>query len=183
VVPEHRRSSRAQQAEQTRRLILEVARKLFAHVGYEATSTQMIAEELGLTKAAVHYHFPAKADILLALAEPGKQRLTELLDEAESMRGRRARVEHLTAGYAEYLVRNRHHGPAFVAGTTVTDDAASLIHRRGLAVLFGDRPSAAERLAYQLIFALPANLPSMSDLPDEELRQILSATMLRLLRV
>src|ERR1700751_4599818 len=75
-------SSRAVQAEQTRRQILETAQRLFAEHGYDATSLQMIADELGLTKAAVYYHFHAKSDILHAAMKPGIQRLRTLLDQA-----------------------------------------------------------------------------------------------------
>jgi len=43
---------------------------LLTEVGYEATSLQMIADEMGLTKAAVYYHFRAKTDILHAIMLP-----------------------------------------------------------------------------------------------------------------
>src|SRR5580658_10911863 len=64
-------STRAVQAEQTRQQILETAQRLFAELGYDATSLQMIADEMGLTKAAVYYHFHAKSDILHATIKPG----------------------------------------------------------------------------------------------------------------
>jgi AcrR family transcriptional regulator len=54
----------------TRARILDTAQRLFAERGYQQTSIREIAERLGLTKTAVLYHFPAKVDILLALAEP-----------------------------------------------------------------------------------------------------------------
>ncbi|KAA9161065.1 TetR/AcrR family transcriptional regulator [Amycolatopsis acidicola] len=54
----------------TRARILDTAQRLFAEQGYQHTSVRQIAERLGLTKTAVLYHFPAKVDILLALAEP-----------------------------------------------------------------------------------------------------------------
>ena len=53
-------SARAAQAERTRQQILETAQRLFTELGYDATSLQMIADEMGLTKAAVYYHFRAK---------------------------------------------------------------------------------------------------------------------------
>jgi len=48
----------------TRGRILEAARRRFADQGYEATSLREIAEDLGVTKAALYYHFPSKVDIL-----------------------------------------------------------------------------------------------------------------------
>ncbi len=44
----------------TRERILEVALELFTEQGYDATSLREIAERLGVTKAALYYHFPSK---------------------------------------------------------------------------------------------------------------------------
>ncbi len=51
----------------TRERILDVALELFTDEGYDRTSLREIAERLGVTKAALYYHFPSKADILFAL--------------------------------------------------------------------------------------------------------------------
>ncbi|HZQ81544.1 MAG TPA: helix-turn-helix domain-containing protein [Gaiellaceae bacterium] len=51
----------------TRNRILDVALELFNDQGYDATSLREIAERLGVTKAALYYHFKSKADILLEL--------------------------------------------------------------------------------------------------------------------
>ncbi len=85
-------SSRAVQAERTRQQILETAQRLFTEHGYDATSLQMIADEMGLTKAAVYYYFRAKVDIRHEIMQPGIERLRTLLDEAAAIRARRARV-------------------------------------------------------------------------------------------
>jgi AcrR family transcriptional regulator len=73
-------STRAAQAERTRQQILETAERLFADQGYDATSLQMIADEMGLTKAAVYYHFPAKVDIRHEIMRPRVEQLGTLLD-------------------------------------------------------------------------------------------------------
>ena len=120
VTPVKGASSRAAQAERTRQQILETAQRLFTDRGYDATSLQMIADEMGLTKAAVYYHFRAKSDILHEAMRPGIQRLEVLLDEAATIRGRRARIEHLVNGFVDFLVQNRHY-----AVLAATDPAAS----------------------------------------------------------
>lgn len=51
----------------TRERILDVALDLFNDQGYDKTSLREVAEELGVTKAALYYHFARKEDILLAL--------------------------------------------------------------------------------------------------------------------
>jgi AcrR family transcriptional regulator len=48
----------------TRARIQEVALELFAEQGYEQTSLREIAERLGVTKAALYYHFKSKEDIV-----------------------------------------------------------------------------------------------------------------------
>lgn len=58
------------QERDTRAEILAVAGELFARRGYLRTSLREIADRIGVTKAAVLYHFPAKLDILAALTRP-----------------------------------------------------------------------------------------------------------------
>jgi AcrR family transcriptional regulator len=179
-------STRAVQAERTRQQILATAQRLFAELGYDATSLQMIADEMGLTKAAVYYHFHAKNDILHAAMQPGIQRLKALVDETAAMRGRRARIEHLVNGFVDFLVLNRQY--AVMASTDpaakrANDDDSMTMRRRALTLLFGDNPTGAERLSFDAVLFIPESLPDLVDLTDEELREALQTTMLRILRV
>jgi AcrR family transcriptional regulator len=57
---EHRRGD-------TRHRIQAVAIELFAQQGYEKTSLREIADRLGVTKAALYYHFKTKEDIVSSL--------------------------------------------------------------------------------------------------------------------
>jgi AcrR family transcriptional regulator len=180
-------STRAAQAEQTRRQILETAQRLFGDLGYDATSLQMIADEMGLTKAAVYYHFPAKSDLLHAALLPGIRRLEALIDEAGAIRGRRARTEHLVNGFVDFLVQSRHY--TVMASTEPAAKRNKLgkesteLRRRALVLLFGDTPSGAERLAFNTVYCISDTLADLVDLTDEELREALQSTVLRLLRV
>lgn len=54
----------------TRARILRAALEEFSERGFHATSVRELAERVGVTKTAVLYHFPGKADIVTALAEP-----------------------------------------------------------------------------------------------------------------
>jgi len=180
-------STRAVQAERTRQQILETAQRLFAELGYDATSLQMIADELGLTKAAVYYHFRAKNEILHAIMLPGIERLKALLDDAAAIRGRRARMEFLVSGFVDFLVQNRHY--AVMAATDPAarrdklDDESATLRQRGLTLLFGDNPTGAQRLAGGATFFIPECLPDLVDLTDEELREALQTMLLHMLRV
>ncbi len=57
----------APQSNDTKQRILDVALDLFTEQGYDGTSLRQIAEQLGVTKAALYYHFESKEDILMAL--------------------------------------------------------------------------------------------------------------------
>jgi AcrR family transcriptional regulator len=81
--PARRRAGkRAEKRNETRERLLDVALDLFTRNGYAETSLREIAAELGVSKAALYYHFESKGDILLALHmrlhEIGKAALAEL---------------------------------------------------------------------------------------------------------
>ena len=187
VTPVKGMSARAAQAERTRQQILATAQRLFAERGYDATSLQMIADEMGLTKAAVYYHFRAKNEILDAIMLPGVQRLKALLDDAAAIRGRRARLEFLVNEFIDFLVQNRHY--AVMAATDPAarrdqrDAESAALRQRGLTLLYGDNPTGAQRLAASAVFFIPDCLPDLVDLTDEELREALQTMVLHMLRV
>lgn len=70
-----RETARDTRRTDTREQIRSVALELFAERGYDATSLREIAERLGVTKAAVYYHFRTKEEILASLFE---QRIAEI---------------------------------------------------------------------------------------------------------
>jgi AcrR family transcriptional regulator len=53
----------------TRSRIQAVAVELFSEQGYDKTSLREIAERLGVTKAALYYHFKSKEDIVHSLVD------------------------------------------------------------------------------------------------------------------
>ncbi|WP_395295634.1 TetR/AcrR family transcriptional regulator [Kitasatospora hibisci] len=53
----------------TRARIIAVALELFSEQGYEQTSLREIADRLGVTKAALYYHFKTKDDIVHGIVE------------------------------------------------------------------------------------------------------------------
>jgi AcrR family transcriptional regulator len=52
-----------------RQQLLDSARKLFTKKGFRVTTTAEIAENAGLTKGALYFHFGSKEDILFALVK------------------------------------------------------------------------------------------------------------------
>jgi AcrR family transcriptional regulator len=67
----------------TRGRIQRVALELFAEQGYERTSLREIAERLGVTKAALYYHFKSKEDIVRSFTEDHFARLDALVEWAK----------------------------------------------------------------------------------------------------
>jgi len=51
---------KAEQSEQTRRLLLDVARALFAERGYAGTATEEIVQRAGVTRGALYHQFRDK---------------------------------------------------------------------------------------------------------------------------
>jgi AcrR family transcriptional regulator len=72
----------ATDAPRTRERILDAALALFAEKGYDATSMREISAQLGITKAALYYHFDSKADIVRAMLAETEERVTGLVDWA-----------------------------------------------------------------------------------------------------
>ncbi|MET9069093.1 TetR/AcrR family transcriptional regulator [Streptosporangium sandarakinum] len=92
----------------TRTRIQETALRLFTEQGYEATSLREIAEALGVTKAALYYHFKSKEEIVTSLVEDRIRTLEELIAWA----GRQPRTEEsrreLVRRYSADLHRGKH---------------------------------------------------------------------------
>jgi AcrR family transcriptional regulator len=65
------------------RRIMAAALELFAEHGVGGTSLQMIADAVGVTKAAVYHRFQAKDEIVIAVTEAELGRLEEALLAAE----------------------------------------------------------------------------------------------------
>jgi AcrR family transcriptional regulator len=64
--------------------VLDAALALFAEHGVGGTSIRMIADAIGVTKAAIYFQFKTKEEIVLAAARLGFAKLEWALDAAES---------------------------------------------------------------------------------------------------
>jgi AcrR family transcriptional regulator len=64
--------------------VLDAALDLFAVHGVSGSSLQMIADAVGITKAAVYHQFRTKEQIVLAVTERELARLLPALEEAEA---------------------------------------------------------------------------------------------------
>jgi AcrR family transcriptional regulator len=67
----------------TRARVQKVALELFAEQGYEKTSLREVAERLGVTKAALYYHFKSKEDIVHSFTDDYFAEIDGLLEWAK----------------------------------------------------------------------------------------------------
>ncbi|WP_239381299.1 MULTISPECIES: TetR/AcrR family transcriptional regulator [unclassified Frankia] len=105
----------------TRDRILAVAVQLFNEQGYAGTSIRDIAERLGMTKAALYYHFASKDMILDAVVQPFVEAFGHVRDlsRVDPPASARAIIEGLVEAMA---------GPGAVLFAFVNDP--SVIHRQ-----------------------------------------------------
>jgi AcrR family transcriptional regulator len=83
----------------TRTRIQQIALELFAEQGYERTSLREIAERLGVTKAALYYHFKSKEDIVHSFTEDYFAQLDALIGWAEQQPPSATRAHQILERY------------------------------------------------------------------------------------
>lgn len=87
--------------------IVDAALALFAEHGISGTSPQMIADGIGVTKAAVHHHYDTKGEIVLAVALPVLAVLDAAVTAAEAERCRARAREVLVVRMIALAVERR----------------------------------------------------------------------------
>jgi len=86
-----------------RHRILGAARDLFCSHGYERTPLRAVSDSLGVTKAAIYYHFKAKEELLVAIVGPLLDRIDVLIDSAGPRLGSSTERRAFLAGYVDQL--------------------------------------------------------------------------------
>jgi AcrR family transcriptional regulator len=87
--------------------IIEAALDLFAEHGIGGTSLQMIADGIGVTKAAVYHQYNTKEEIVLAVAQVVLAGLEAAVTDAEAERSRARAREVLVARMIDLAVERR----------------------------------------------------------------------------
>ncbi len=88
--------------------ILDVAERLVQTRGFNAFSYADVAAELGITKPALHYHFPGKAELGEALVDRYRTRFTQALDNIDASRIDAAhKLDAYADLYAQVLAEDR----------------------------------------------------------------------------
>ncbi len=71
-----------EEAEETKKKIVESAVELFETNGYQATRIEDVAEKAGLTRGAVYWHFKTKVDLYEYILAMFEKRLDKLIEES-----------------------------------------------------------------------------------------------------
>lgn len=175
--------------EGTRGRILEVALRLFAEHSFAGTSLQMIADELGITKAAVYHHFHTREELLGALAEPALTEMRDLIDTASAQRTPNARAQHMLTGLVDLALRHRALTPILAADQAIvhlfrTQGRYAELVDQPLALLAGSAPEPTGRINAALALSGIANAVGgalLADLNNDTLRPHLLAAARRTL--
>lgn len=155
-----------------------VALELFSRHGYEKASLRQIAEELGITKAAVYYHYRSKVDILDDLLRPVADEEEKILAEARTTAlDSRAERFRLVERYLDLVLQNRRL-TMYVVSDIVGASNSRMVprlqrHDRELAALLAqeDLPMAEQVRTLSALGAIMAIL-TLVDVPSEELRPV-----------
>ena len=88
--------------------MLDIAERLVQIRGFSNFSYADIATELGITKASLHYHYPGKAELGLALITRYAERFNQALEEIDrDLPDARSRLEAYVDLYAGVLRNER----------------------------------------------------------------------------
>jgi AcrR family transcriptional regulator len=175
-------------AAQTR--IINTAIDLFAQRGVGATSLQMIADAIGVTKAAVYHQFKTKDEIVLAVVEADMAQLESALDAAEAEDGPEA-LDVLLVRLVDLAVEHRRmlsmlqNDPVVVRLLAEHEPFRDLMDRL-YRLLGGDGTSGDGRVPAAMLstaIGSAAMHPLVADIDDETLRTSLLEIARRFLHV
>lgn len=158
--------------------VISAAVGLFAAHGVGGTSLQMIADAIGVTKAAVYHQFKTKDEIVLAVVEADMARLESALDAAEAEEGHPLALDLLLVRLVDLAVEHRRmvnllqSDPVVVRLLAEHEPFRQLMDRL-YALLAGDGSPSDGRVPAAMLSAAisgAVNHPLVVDVDDETLR-------------
>jgi AcrR family transcriptional regulator len=163
-------------AAQTR--IVEAALVLFAEHGISGTSLQMIADAIGVTKAAVYHQYNTKEEIVLAVAQAVLARLEAAVTAAEAEASRSRAREVLIAEMINLAVERRRmasvlqRDPVMLRFLEEHEPFRRVMERVNRVLMGGAAEPRARVQAAMLASAIAGTVihPLVRDLDDESLR-------------
>ncbi|OHV45700.1 TetR family transcriptional regulator [Parafrankia soli] len=169
--------------------MLAVALELFARNGVSGTSIQMIADELGVTKAAVYFQFNAKEDLLRAMVAPTLEDLRRVAEAAEARHRPTDQVATALAGMVDMIIKNSRLNAVVLADPAVSRLAREDPILRDLVarldrILAGPEPDVEALVTTVMVgggLLAATTDPRLADLDKDVLRRQLLNTARRML--
>src|SRR5213593_3391677 len=93
---------RERERAETRRKILDAARRMFVQQGYEGTTMRAIAAKIGYTPTAIYHHFKDKDALVAELSGLDFRALAQALQETGIVGDPLERFEKIGAAYVEF---------------------------------------------------------------------------------
>lgn len=160
--------------------------ELFADHGVGGTSFQMIADAVGVTKAAIYHQFRSKDAIVRAVLDVYLEPIESAVEEAERSGSARAARERLLARVVETVVGNRRALSTLQRDPVLfrlidDDELARMLFSRLFSLLLHDATHDTRVRAAVLSAAIGAVAhPFVADVDDNALRADLLAVTHRL---
>ncbi len=168
--------------------IISSALELFARNGVGGTSLQMIADTIGVTKAAVYHQYNTKDEIVLVVAEAELARLEAVVDAAEAEPSRTRARKTLVTGIVDLAVAHRRTVSTILNDPVIVRFFAEHASFRNVMdrmtrILMGDDGHEARVSTAMLTAAVSGTVthPLVAGLDDEMLRSQLQQLARRLL--
>jgi AcrR family transcriptional regulator len=165
----------------SRTRVLDAALALFAEHGVHGTSLQMIADRVGVSKAAVYYQFRSKEDIVLEVLRPSIEDTARVIRIAEALPDAQQRRAVVVSGLIEVAVRYRplavfFYGDPAIDQMVLSEPGFKVVADRLRELLEGPDRNAADRIAFSVFFSgvgKAAANPELSDIDDADLHRSL----------
>jgi AcrR family transcriptional regulator len=158
--------------------IIEAALVLFAEQGVSGTSLQMIADAIGVSKAAVYQQYNTKDEIILAVAQVVLARLDAAATAAEAEPSRSRARDVMIAGMIDLAVESRRmasvlqQDPVMLRFLDAHKPFRRVMERVNRVMMGGSSDSQARVRAALLIAGIAGGVihPLVLNLDDESLR-------------
>ena len=158
--------------------IVAASLELFAQRGVGGTSLQMIADAIGVTKAAIYFQFRTKDDIVLAAAEDELARLEAVIDVAEAEPSPAHRQEVLLTRIVDLSVDRRRTVSVILSDPSCFVSSRTMSRYRAVvdrltALLIGPGAGAEGHLQTAMFMAAISGAvmhPMVTDFDDDTLR-------------
>ena len=169
--------------------VLEAAVALFAEHGVHGTSLQMIADRVGVSKAAVYYQFHSKEDIALEVIRPSVEDVARFIRIADAIPDAKQRRAVAVSGLVEMIVRHRRlavmfYGDPAIDQLVLGEPYFKSVTDRLRELLEGPDRSVVDRIAFSVFFTgvgKAAADPELADIDDAALRRALLDLSARIL--